>query len=100
MTGREADFLRAILDLAHQLGWLAAHHPDSRRLVGDAGLPDLVLAKPGHDPWLWELKTDAGRVSRKQRDWVYAIGPRALVVRPKDLRSGMVAAMLQEARIR
>ena len=42
----ETAVLDAVLDAARLGGWLAAHHTDSRRMKGDPGLPDVVLAHP------------------------------------------------------
>lgn len=72
----EDTFLVAVVNLAHTLGWLCSHHKQSvqlirdkkgkvvdRRtnLVGDAGLPDLVLVHPVRGRLMFrELKGDLG----------------------------------------
>ena len=89
----EAAFTRAVIDLARSHGWLAYHplpaRPASGRWVtaflGDAGLPDLVLAR---DRLIFaELKTARGRLTRGQREWVWRLavaGVAAYVWRPCD----------------
>lgn len=52
---REDQFLKAVVNLAQTLGWMASHHDKSARKVGerwisnhvgDKGFPDLVLIRP------------------------------------------------------
>jgi hypothetical protein len=82
----EAGFLRAVIDLARLHGWLV-YHPLPLRTAkgwatgtqGDAGFPDLTLAKGGR-VILAELKTDAGKLTELQQRWVRASG--AAVWRP------------------
>ena len=64
---READFLRAVTDLATLTHWLCYHTYDSRR--SQAGFPDLVLARGEHLIFA-ELKTNRGRVRPAQREWL------------------------------
>ena len=52
---REDEFLRAVLEMAGILGWMAFHPRPARTahgwrtaLSGDPGYPDLTLAKAGH----------------------------------------------------
>jgi hypothetical protein len=99
---KEADFHRAVVELARLLGWEVFHVQDSRRevrrrgvslLVGDEmarGWPDLVLA---HPRWralaVRELKTDQGRLTPAQRRWLTVLrlcGLDADVWRPRDWR--------------
>ena len=64
---READFLRAVTDLATLTHWLCYHTYDSRR--SQAGFPDLVLVR--EDKLIFaELKTNRGRVKPAQREWL------------------------------
>jgi hypothetical protein len=95
LSQTEKQFQAAVLELAQQLGWRIAHFNDSRRqirpgvFVGDsdaAGWPDLVLCRP---PRLLvvELKTDKGRVSPAQVEWLQVLtlcGVNARVWRPAD----------------
>jgi len=64
---READFLRAVTDLATLAHWLCYHTYDSRR--SQAGFPDLVLVR-GDKLIFAELKTNRGRVKPAQREWL------------------------------
>jgi hypothetical protein len=59
----EADFQKAITDLATATGWDWWHIPDSRRVA--AGWPDLVLAR-GDRCMFRELKTGTGRLRPEQ----------------------------------
>jgi hypothetical protein len=51
----EAEFMAAVIDYAHLTGWLVHHCRPARGangwstpIQGDAGFPDLVLARWGH----------------------------------------------------
>lgn len=90
----EKELQDLVTTLARFTGWKHYHTHDSRR--SPAGFPDLVLAKAGHAPWFWELKTMTGGLSTAQREWLAALGPRALVVRPDAWLDGSVARMLTE----
>ena len=77
----EAEFQQQIIDTARLLGWRCYHTFDSRR--SEAGFPDLVLVRDRvvH----LEVKSETGRLSPEQADWIAAInaaGGTALVVRP------------------
>jgi hypothetical protein len=80
----EADFQKQVLELCKHLGLLTYHTYDSRR--SQPGFPDLVIV--GRDHMLYrELKTDTGRVSAEQIQWLEALrrlGVDADVWRPKD----------------
>jgi hypothetical protein len=67
---READFLRAVTDLATLAHWLVYHTYDSRR--SQAGFPDLVLVR-GEKLIFAELKTNRGRVRPSQWEWLNAL---------------------------
>src|SRR3990167_3171067 len=91
----EAAFLRQVVDLAHLTGWLCHHCRPARTskgwatpIQGDAGFPDLVLAKEGQVIFV-ELKREKGRVTGAQQAWRWALGAgrvarRAFVWRPSD----------------
>ena len=79
----EAQFRKAVLDYAKLAGWLACYIPDSRRNVGDAGLPDLILARGGR-VILAELKTSKGRLRDGQKCWLEEAGGNGRVWRPGD----------------
>jgi hypothetical protein len=76
----------AILDAARLFGWRAYHIRRSDRAIvqGDAGFPDVTLARDGRVLFL-ELKREGGRMTRAQVEWIEAIGVGALIVRPDDL---------------
>ena len=77
----ESQFQQQIVDTARLLGWRCYHTFDSRRSA--AGFPDLTLVR---DRIVFlEIKTETGRISAEQADWIAAInaaGGTALVVRP------------------
>lgn len=84
----EAEFQLAVLAYAGIHGWLAHHDRPSQSkdgwvtaIQGDAGFPDLVLARGGivHH---WELKSEKGVVSEAQQEWVDALHGR--VMRPSQ----------------
>lgn len=91
----EADFQSRIMGAAKMHGWRRAHfrRAMNRRgrwetpVAGDgAGFPDLVLVR-GPRLIFAELKTDTGRTSPAQREWLAALGDTAAEVyvwRPRD----------------
>lgn len=84
MFESEAGFQAAVVELAELTGWRTFHPHDSRR--SNPGWPDLVLARPPVTI-VAELKTEQGRVSVEQTEWLDALnacGIRAVVWRPED----------------
>ena len=81
----EAQFQDAVVQLAQLTGWLVYHTFDSRR--SQAGYPDLTLVK-GRRLVFAELKSQAGRVSAEQQQWLGALraaNPASVFVwRPQD----------------
>ena len=82
----EAGFTKAVVDLARLNGWMVFHPIPLRTAkgwatgtMGDAGFPDLTLARGGR-VILAELKTDRGRLTASQERWVREAG--AVVWRP------------------
>ena len=73
----EAEFQRAVMELAKWCGWLT-YHPRpaqtggrwSTAYTGDAGFPDLVLAHRDRGTIFAELKTQRGRPTPGQRAWL------------------------------
>ena len=75
----EAEFQAQVIDIAQFRGWKVMHQrPAMGRngrwitaITGDAGFPDLVLARavPG-DLIFAELKKEGGRVSALQAAWI------------------------------
>lgn len=97
MTQDEKSFTKAVLEAARALGWLAAHHHDSRRqvrpgvFVGDkdaTGFPDIFLVHPKKKQALaLELKVHKGRTRPEQVEWIDALdkaGIPSFIVRPQD----------------
>jgi hypothetical protein len=76
----EEGFKGWVTDLAKHCGWLVHHDRPSRRadgswrtaVEGDAGFPDLVLARDGRVIFA-ELKTERGKPSPAQDRWMLEI---------------------------
>lgn len=81
----EKEFLGMVLRYARLRGWLAIHHFDSRR--SQRGFPDVLAVRGGRIVAL-ELKTERGRVTEDQREWIRRLGEcagvEARIVRPSD----------------
>lgn len=97
----EAQFQTAVLQLAKLRGYnLSYHTHDSRR--SQPGFPDLVLINVSMNRALFrELKTDIGKVSLKQDEWLDGlrrVGLNADVWRPSDLASGRIDAEMRGVR--
>lgn len=92
----EAEFQKAVLDLAKLSGWRVAHFRPARTAHGwrtavaadGAGFPDLVLAHPDRGAVLFrELKSERGRLTFEQHEWgrtLTAAGADYAVWRPAD----------------
>lgn len=79
-SANESDFTETVIELAQWTGWLVHHDRPARTkdswrtaVQGDAGFPDLVLAKAGRVIFA-ELKSNSGVVSSAQREWLSALG--------------------------
>lgn len=81
----EKDWQEEVLTLARYGGWTLRYHTfDSRHSA--AGFPDLVLVRVP-ELVIAELKTDKGRVSPAQQEWLEALAACGLethVWRPRD----------------
>ena len=79
----EKEFQALVVECAKLRGWRHYHTHDSRR--SPSGFPDLVLVR---DRVLYrELKTERGKVSKDQKEWIGALNAArqdAKVWRPKD----------------
>jgi hypothetical protein len=96
---QEADFQRAVIDIAHVFGWSVAHFRAARTsrgwrtpVEGDgAGWPDLMLLR--RDRFLVaELKAEGGHLRPAQAAWLdrfRAAGIEAYVWRPADFPTVM-----------
>lgn len=90
----EAALLSHVLELAHMLGWRAAHfraamtkHGWRTPVAADGkGFPDLLLVR-GKRLIVAELKSRTGRLTAEQQDWLDALADVAdvYVWRPDDL---------------
>jgi hypothetical protein len=87
-TISEKDFQETVRTLARLRGWKGYHTHDSRR--SEAGFPDLCLVKPPRII-LAELKSENGRLSKAQGDWLELLGRcpgvESYVWRPRDWRA-------------
>ena len=95
----ESEFQQSVIQEANLRGWRVAHframtdrNGRTRTPVAaqGAGFPDLVLAHPRHGVLFVELKTNQGRASSLQREWIdtlRAAGARAFIWRPIHLKA-------------
>lgn len=94
----ERDFQDKVITLARLYGWRVHHvRPGmtSRgrwltNVQGNVGFPDLVLAHDKHGVIFAELKSDTGRLTEEQKDWLYTLnvtGHEAWVWRPAQLEN-------------
>lgn len=83
----EKQWMANVLDLAKMNGFHCYHTYDSRR--SQPGFPDLVLVHPFRQRVLFrELKTDSGKISTAQLQWIGILGAAGADVevwRPSDL---------------
>jgi hypothetical protein len=78
----EKEWMAQVVELAKVLGFRVYHPWLSIR--SERGFPDLTLCKPGRLVFI-ELKTDKGKVTPKQLEWLVALGEagaEAYVFRP------------------
>ncbi|MGP5725859.1 VRR-NUC domain-containing protein [Arthrobacter rhombi] len=99
----EKEFQEQVLNAAQALGWSLRYHVfDSRR--SEPGFPDLVLVHPVRRWVLFrELKTEKGRTTAKQDDWINGLngaGMDAGVWRPRDWASNLIQSELSGMRVR
>lgn len=85
MSVREKDWMQTVIDAATTLNWMVYHTHDSRRST--PGFPDLILIRDT-EMLVIELKTDCGRTSPAQEQWLDAFsgvaGLTVMVCRPTD----------------
>jgi hypothetical protein len=67
----EREFQEQVMQLAKLTGWACYHTWLSVRST--AGFPDLVLVRPPRVLFV-ELKTEGGKVTTAQRDWMLNLG--------------------------
>lgn len=102
----EQQLLDAVIERAHQFGWLVDHpRPAQNRrgqwstpMQGDPGRPDLLLVHPVHCRTIFaELKTETGKPTPEQLIWLMALmasGVKAYTWRPLDWHSGAIDRVL------
>ena len=82
-TVSEKDFMAAVIKESERLGWKVYHTHDSRK--SQAGYPDLTLARDRLI--VAELKTESGRLTAAQANWLTALaeaGVECYVWRPSS----------------
>ena len=86
----EADLQHSVIDYAKLRGWMVCHYRPAKTakgwrtpLEGDAGCPDLILARGGV-VLLAELKSETGTFRPGQREWLEAAGEHGRLWRPRD----------------
>lgn len=94
MAETENNFQKCVIDLAKLHGWRVVHFRPARVIrggkeswrtpyEGHSGFPDLVIAKNGR-VIIAELKTEKGKPSAEQLDWLQQIGSIGRLWRPSD----------------
>jgi len=112
---RESELQAAVMDLAAATGWYVHHSRTARvarrdgsiyyatALSGNPGFPDLTLVhKKRPNMIVAELKSDSGRLSDVQKDWLgclqrvaaAALSVRVAVWFPHDLLDGSIRDLL------
>ena len=66
----ERDWQTTVVDAARKAGWLTWHSYDSRRSY--PGFPDLMMVR-GPMLLALELKTEKGKVTVQQQEWIDAL---------------------------
>ena len=64
----EADWTFFLVLYAEKHRWKVVHFPDSIKILGSAGAPDLLMMR-GDKTITAELKTEKGQLSRFQKMW-------------------------------
>lgn len=68
----EREFQREVIKRAGLFGWLVYHTRNSRG--SNPGFPDLVLVHRGKRKVIFaELKTEKGKLSKEQQEWIDAL---------------------------
>ena len=103
MVESEREFQREVVQRAKSLGWFIFHAlPGQGRnrhltlFIGKRGFPDLVLCRPPRLLFV-ELKSEKGKVSNDQREWLDALracGVEVYIWRPSDLEQ--ITAILSD----
>lgn len=91
------DLCEAVVTLADSMNLRAVYNPDSRRIKGGRGFPDVTVAGP-RGVLFAEVKTGLGELSSEQRHWFWmlrASGQLVTVIRPLEWDTGQVVGMLR-----
>jgi len=91
----EKMFMQQVIQIATLTGWNVFHAYDSRRCPGP-GFPDLTMVHPQRGFLMAELKSEHGRVTAAQQQWLDALsaaGVEVAVWRPSDLDGAIVARL-------
>jgi hypothetical protein len=90
LTVSEAQWQQVLIDTARLYRWTLCHIRPARTdrgwrtpIEGDAGLPDLILARDGV-VLLVEVKRQQGQTSPAQRRWLAALGAYGRCWKPSD----------------
>ena len=78
-TVTEKHFQQDVVNLARMRGWLVFHPWNSRHSA--AGFPDLCMVRAGRIVFA-ELKTEKGKASPAQREWLGELGRVAQIAGP------------------
>ena len=103
----EAELQAAVIEMAQLFGWKVAHFRPARTEKGwvtpvaadGKGFPDLCMVHPDKGILFAELKSEKGRVTREQGDWLIAIqhaSGNAFLWCPSDWRDGLIQEVLEE----
>ena len=90
----EAQLLANVRAEAKRQGWLCYHTHRSDR--SEKGYPDLTLVRGGTVMWV-ELKSEKGRLSAEQKEWLAALGLpwlKVAVWRPQQWYDGTIERVL------
>lgn len=86
----EAELLDTLRQAARMSGWLTYHALRSE--ASEPGFPDLVAVRDGR-LLLWELKSDTGRLTSEQKQWLaelqHVTRLDVNIVRPDDLTEAL-----------
>lgn len=89
----EAEFTKLVIDRARATGWKVSHFRPAKTtkgwrtpVEGDAGCPDLILARRGR-VLLVELKKERGSVRPEQRQWLREAGEHGRLWYPADWKA-------------
>jgi len=90
VTLSEKAFSQQVFDLVRLTGWRVARFPTWRPTGTTPGFPDIVAARRGRRTLVAELKTETGKLTPAQREWLWLLaeagGVDVYVWRPSNWR--------------